>query len=433
MSDYVIQGGRRLHGSVTTNTSKNGAMGLLAAVLLNQQTTILHDVPDLEEVKRLYEVLISLGVKIKIDKKSWTITPPKNLNLKKLNRESALRTRSIIMFLAPLLMRLKSFKLPHAGGCSLGKRSTFPHGLVAEAFGAKFVKKENDYYISRSILKTPGTLVLYESGDTVTENAVMLASITPGVTTIKMASANYQVQEVCYFLKKLGVRIEGIGTTTLKVYGKKVLGKKVEYYLTEDPIESMFFIAVATTTNSSITIKRCPIDFLELELEKLKLMGWKFKIEKKYKAKNKFTDLVDIKTYSSKLLALPDKIYGRPFPGLNIDNLPFFVPIATQAEGRTFIHDWAYENRAVYFMEFAKLGASVSLVDQHRIYIDGKTKIKPAEIVAPPALRPAVVLVVAMLAAEGQSVLRNIYGIERGYEDLCGKLERIGAIIKRID
>ncbi len=433
MSDYVIQGGRRLHGSVTTNTSKNGAMGLLAAVLLNQQTTILHDVPDLEEVKRLYEVLISLGVKIKIDKKSWTITPPKNLNLKKLNRESALRTRSIIMFLAPLLMRLKSFKLPHAGGCSLGKRSTFPHGLVAEAFGAKFVKKENDYYISRSILKTPGTLVLYESGDTVTENAVMLASITPGVTTIKMASANYQVQEVCYFLKKLGVRIEGIGTTTLKVYGKKVLSKKVEYYLTEDPIESMFFIAVAATTNSSITIKRCPIDFLELELEKLKLMGWKFKIEKKYKAKNKFTDLVDIKTYSSKLLALPDKIYGRPFPGLNIDNLPFFVPIATQAEGRTFIHDWAYENRAVYFMEFAKLGASVSLVDQHRIYIDGKTKIKPAEIVAPPALRPAVVLVVAMLAAEGQSVLRNIYGIERGYEDLCGKLERIGAIIKRID
>lgn len=433
MSDYVIQGGRRLHGSVTTNTSKNGAMGLLAAVLLNQQTTVLHDVPDLEEVKRLYEVLISLGVKIKIDKKRWTITPPKKLNLKKLNRESALKTRSIIMFLAPLLMRFKSFKLPHAGGCSLGKRSTFPHGLVAESFGAKFVKKENDYFISRNSLKTPGTLVLYESGDTVTENAIMLASITPGVTTIKMASANYQVQEVCYFLKKLGVRIDGIGTTTLKIYGKKKLNKKIDYYLTEDPIESMFFIAVAATTNSSITIKRCPIDFLELELEKLKLMGWKYKIEKKYKAKNKYTDLVDIKTYSSKLLALPDKIYGRPFPGLNIDNLPFFVPIATQAEGRTFIHDWAYENRAVYFMEFAKLGVSVSLVDQHRIYIDGKTKIKPAEIVAPPALRPAVVLVVAMLAAEGKSVLRNIYGIERGYEDLCGKLERLGAIIKRID
>lgn len=433
MSDYVIQGGRQLHGSVTTNTSKNGAMGLLAAVLLNQQTTVLHGVPELEEVKRIQEILLSLGVKIKIDKKVWTITPPKKLAIDKLNRESALKTRSVIMFLAPFLAQVNSFKLPHTGGCALGKRSTFPHGLVAEAFGAKFIKKTKDYYISRKNIKSPGTLVLYESGDTVTENAVMLAAIAPGVTTIKMASANYQVQEVCYFLQKLGVKIEGIGTTTLKVHGKKVISKKVDYYLSEDPIESMFFIAVAATTNSAITIKRCPIEFLELELEKLRLMGWKFSIEKKYKAKNGYTQLVDIKTYKSKLSALPDKIYGRPFPGLNIDNLPFFVPIATQAEGRTFIHDWAYENRAVYFMEFAKLGASVTLIDQHRLYVDGKTKIKSAEIVAPPALRPAVVLVVAMLSADGQSILRNVYGIERGYEDLCGKLTKLGAIIKRID
>lgn len=433
MSDYVIQGGRKLSGITVTNTSKNGAMGLLAASLLNKQTTVLHDVPDLEEVKRFYEILISLGVKITIKNKTWHITPPKKFLLDKLNRESALKIRSIIMLMPALLAAESKIKIPHAGGCSLGKRSTFPHGLVAEAFGAKFAKATSDYVISRKQLKSPGKLVLYESGDTVTENAIMLSAVTPGQTIIKMASANYQVQELCLFFKKLGIKIEGIGSTTLKIYGKKSISKKVEYNLTEDPIESMFFIAAAATTNSSITIKRCPIDFLELELEKLKLMGWKFKILKKYKAKNKFTDLVDIKTYESHLTALPDKIYGRPFPGLNIDNLPFFVPIATQASGRTFIHDWAYENRAVYFMEFAKLGASVSLIDQHRIFIDGKVNLKACEIIAPPALRPAVVLVVAMLAANGKSILRNVYGIERGYEDLCGKLTKLGAIIKRID
>ena len=158
-------------------------------------------------------------------------------------------------------------------------------------------------------------------------------------------------------------------------------------------------------------------------------MGFNFKILRHYLARNKHSHLVDIRTYPSKLRALPDKIYGRPYPGLNIDNLPFFVPIATQARGRTFIHDWAFENRAIYFIEFNKLEAQVTLNDQHRLFIDGPTKLKAAEVICPPALRPGAVLIVGMLAASGTSILRNIYSIERGYENLSDRLRSIGADI----
>ena len=263
-----------------------------------------------------------------------------------------------------------------------------------------------------------------------TEDSLMAATKINGATVIKFASANYQVQDLCFFLEKLGVKIEGIGTTTLVVHGKSEINTAVEYSPSEDPIEAMLFLAIAATTNSSITIERCPIDFLELELLKLEKMGFKYKILKKYKARNGRTDLVDIQTFSSKLKALEEKIYARPFPGLNIDNLPFFVPIATQAKGRTLIHDWVFENRALYYTELAKLGANVILADPHRVYIEGSTELKPAEVVCPPALRPAAIILVAMLAAKGISILRNVYSINRGYEDLCARLNKLGAKIQ---
>ena len=167
----------------------------------------------------------------------------------------------------------------------------------------------------------------------------------------------------------------------------KQINKNVTYALGEDPIESMLFLAIAATTNSNLTIKRCPIDFLELELLKLEKMGFKYKIIKRYKAKNGKTNLVDIKTYQSKLAALEEKIYARPFPGLNIDNLPFFVPIATRAKGTTLIHDWVYENRAIYYMELNKLRANVILADPHRVYIEGPSELRGSEVICPPALR----------------------------------------------
>ncbi len=227
------------------------------------------------------------------------------------------------------------------------------------------------------------------------------------------------------------MKISGIGTTKLKIRGVQgPIKKNITYAPAEDPIESMLFLSIAATTNSQITITRCPIEFLELELLKLEKMGCRYKISPRYKADNGYTELVDITTLKhGGLVALEEKIYGRPFPGLNIDNLPFFVPVAAVAKGRTLIHDWAFENRAIYFTEMTKLGANVELADAHRLYVYGPTKFSPAEVVCPPALRPAVIILIGMLAAPGTSTLRNVYSINRGYEDLAERLNTLGARI----
>jgi UDP-N-acetylglucosamine 1-carboxyvinyltransferase len=234
---------------------------------------------------------------------------------------------------------------------------------------------------------------------------------------------------VCFLLERFGVKIEGIGTTTLVVHGKKDINMHIEHYNSEDPIESMFFISAAIVTKSTLTIQRAPIDFLELELEKLKRMGQKYKLSKIYFSKNGRTKLVDITIQPSKLIALHDKIHTQPFPGINNDNLPFFVPISMMAVGQTLVHDWTWENRAIYFTELNRLGADIKLLDPHRALIDGPTRLRGAQIVSPPALRPTAIILIAMLAAEGTSLLRNVYSIKRGYADIAERLNSIGANI----
>ncbi|HSX47468.1 MAG TPA: UDP-N-acetylglucosamine 1-carboxyvinyltransferase, partial [Patescibacteria group bacterium] len=271
----------------------------------------------------------------------------------------------------------------------------------------------------------------YESGDTTTENILMAAARSKGVTIIKMASANYMVQDLCYFLKRLGVKIDGIGTSTLTVYGVPEIRKNLSYSPAEDPVEAMTFISAAVTTNSSIKIKRAPIEFLELELLKLEKMGVKTELSRKYKAQNTYTDLVDITIHkhNGALVAPKDKIHPNIFPGLNIDHLPYFVPIAAVCKGRTLIHDWVYEDRALMYTEMKKIGVNLELADPHRVYIEGPTRFKPADLICPSGIRPAVMLLIGMLAAHGKSILRNVYTINRGYEDLAERLNSLGAQI----
>jgi UDP-N-acetylglucosamine 1-carboxyvinyltransferase len=425
-----IEGGRPLSGTIATKTSKNSAVALLCASLLNKNVTVLKKMPRIAEVDRIIEVLQSIGVTVK-----WTgesdieITPPKKISLAKLNMKSAIATRSVLLLLGPLIHEFNSFKLPHPGGCKLGKRTVRPHFFALENLGVHIETKRGVHVVSVGKL-APAEIILYEAGDTVTENAVMAAARIPGTTVIKYASANYMGQDVCHYLEMLGVRVEGIGTTTLTVHGVADIDVPVTFQPTEDPIEAMLFISLAATTRSSITVERCPIDFLELELLKLEKMGFKYKILKRYKSENGFANLVDIETIPSKLTALEEKIHAQPYPGLNMDNLPYFVPIATQAKGTTFIHDWVYENRAIYYTELSKLGANIILADPHRVYIEGPTELKSADIVCPPALRPAVIIMIGMLAAKGTSILRNVYSINRGYEDLVNRLNKLGAKIR---
>lgn len=435
MNSYLIKGGKKLKGTVVVNSAKNSAVAILVGSLLNEKKTVIANLPKIEEVFRLIEVLESIGVKIKWKEKSLEIIPPKKFSLENINKESAMKTRIIILFLGALVHKLKNFDLPMAGGCLLGRRTIMPHIYALENFGIKvkiLCDKLKVSYRKASLSERARKIIMYESSDTATENVILAASLIPGKTVVKFASSNYQVQDLCYFLKKLGVKIEGIGTTTLIIYGRKKLAKEITYSLSEDPIEAMLFLAVAAVTKSSIIIKRCPLEFLELELLKLQKMGFQYKILKKYKAENGYTELADIKTFPSVLVAPVEKLYGRPYPGLNIDNLPFFVPIASQAKGETLIHDWVYENRAIYYTELKQLGVKIELADPHRVFIKGPTKLKGAEIVCPPALRPSAIILVAALAAKGKSILKNTYAIERGYEDLVGRLQKLGADIKYV-
>jgi len=426
---FEIHGGTKLHGEISVDTSKNGAMALFAASLLNKAPTTLKNVPKIEEVYRLIEVLESIGVDVVWERNGVTIVPPVVYDLTGLNHESAKKTRSIIMFIAPLLHHLQEFSLPHASGCRLGSRTVRPHFYALEKLGVHISTRADSWKVTHDSL-TPAEVVMYESSDTATVSAVMAAALIPGATTIKYASANYQVQELCFFLEQCGVRIDGVGTTTLVVHGKRSINTPQVYELAEDPIIAMCYVAAAIVTRSSISIKRVPIEFMEQELLVLEKMGFRYDVLRRYKSRNKRTNLVDIKTHASTLRAPEDKVHARPYPGLNMDNLPFFAVIATQAKGQTLIHDWVYEKRALYFTELDKLGAETILADPHRIYIEGPTKLKAAEVMAPPALRPAVILLIAMLGAKGRSMLRNVYMINRGYEDIAGKLRSLGANIE---
>ncbi len=428
--DFEIEGGKKLHGSIDTNTSKNGALHLMCASLINKGTTILHAVPRIEEIFRMVEVFESIGVDIEWSKRNTLrIVPPKSFKLASINGSSASRMRSVLMIIGAMAHHKTKFSLPHAGGCDMGERTIAAHKHVLEALGIKIKTKADHYEITRKKLHT-AEIVMYEASDTATTNALIAAALIPGTTVIKYAPPNYEVQDVCFFLEALGVQIDGIGTTTLTVHGVEEIKQDITHYNSEDPIESMMFISAAIVTNSKLKIKRCPIDFLEVELLKLKYMGLKFDTGDVYLAKNGRAKLVDITVYPSTLVASPTKIHPLPYPGLNIDNLPFFVPIATQAKGTTLIHDWVWENRAIYFTELNKLGADIALADPHRVFITGPRQLHAAQVVCPPALRPAVIVLIGMLAAKGTSVLRNVYPIERGYELIAERLSSIGADIK---
>jgi UDP-N-acetylglucosamine 1-carboxyvinyltransferase len=481
--DFVIEGGHKLSGTTVVNASKNGAMGLMCAALLNRKATTLKNIPRIEEVNRIIEVMNSIGIAtVWMDAKTLKITPPETIDMSGINRESAAKTRTILMFMGALVhrkdlfqnsypnhteqqnitesMRYEAetmkkshrtelygegfedasnkvardpamfcrFEIPHSQGCKLGERTAAAHIYALKEMGVSIEVKTDRYIVTHNGLNN-ADFPMFEAGDTACENALLAAALIPGTTTIRFASSNYMVQDVCLFLQQCGVKIEGVGTSTLIVHGIEKIDQEIEFSNSEDPIEAMMFIAAAATTESELTIQRIPIDFLTLELYRLKLMGLHYDQSPVYLSYNGHTRLVDVTLYPSKFHALPEKIHALPYPGINMDNLPFFVPIAIKAEGDTMIHDWSYENRAIYYMEMTKLGAEMILADPHRVYIKGTGRFKPAEVVAPAALRPAVIVLLGMLAAPGESILRNVYMINRGYEEIAQRLNALGAKI----
>ncbi len=426
-----IEGGHELSGNIQLKTSKNAAVALLCASLLNYGVTKFQNFPHIEEVNRIIEVLNSIGVQTKWHNgNDLEVRRPEKLQLENMDKVAARKTRSVLMLMGSLMHDYETFKIPYAGGCKLGERTVEPHLFALEQFGVDIVATEGHYNVTVD-KKAPKEFTLYEQSNTATNNALMAAARTGDTVFIQGVSGDYMVQDLCYFLQKLGVKIEGIGTPFVKITGVPFIKKNITYSPTEDPIEAMFFITAAAVTNSEITIERVPYRWIALELLKLKKMGLDFTMSESYKAENGQIDLADmtVHKHNGKLVALIDKIHPNLFPGINPDNLPYFVLVACLARGRTLIHDWIYENRAIYYTELTKVGAQVELADPHRLYVLGPSKFTRADVVCPPALRPASLLLIGMLAADGISTLRNIYTINRGYEDLAERLNSLGAQI----
>src|SRR4051812_26243668 len=292
-----VSGGTPLHGSVTVKSSKNAAVALLCASLLNRGRTTLRNVSRIVEVDRILAVLTSIGVSTTWDAtgRDLTIVVPEQLDLSAIDADAARRTRSVIMFLGPLLHRAAEFELPYAGGCDLGTRTIEPHMIALRPFGLSVEARAGEYHATVHRPESQDrTIVLTERGDTVTENALLAAARHDGTTTIRNASPNYMVQDLCLYLELLGVRIDGFGTTTLRVTGQPVLDADVDYPLSEDPVEAMSLLTAGIVTGSELTVRRAPIEFLEIELAILAEMGLRFDLSPEYAADNGRTRLVDI-------------------------------------------------------------------------------------------------------------------------------------------
>lgn len=430
--NFEITGPTKLEGEIDVRTSKNAAVALLCASMLNRGRTVLRGIASIEEVDRICDVLESIGVTVQWANggQDLEITRPEKLTPETIDQVAARRTRSILMFLGPLMHEFNTFALPYAGGCDLGARTVHPHMSALKKLGLSVDTHDNQY---RATVQRDGAaehhITLVERGDTVTENVIMAAARTPGLTVIRNASGNYMVQDLCFFLRELGVEIEGIGTTTLRIRGVENIQRDVEYYISEDPIEAMSLITAAIVTQSELTVRRCPIEFLEVEFAVLEEMGQRLELSADYRSGNGMTRLVDVTVKPSDLVAPLDKIHPMPFPGLNIDNLPFFALICATAEGQSIIYDWVYDNRAVHLKKLNDLGANVTVMDAHKLMVIGPTRWRGRDIECPPALRPSVCLFLAALAARGTTILRNVYVINRGYEDLPRRFNKLGAQI----
>ncbi len=431
MPTYIIKGGKKLHGSIDVTAGKNAPIALLCASLLVRGRVTFQNMTHVEDVDRMIELLKSIGVIVTWKGASTLYVDTSGpLWMHKIDRRACEKTRASLLLLGALAAREKKYRLYKSGGCELGNRTIRPHLYALEKLGIHVVSKEA-YHEVINVRLHASDIVMYESGDTPTENAIMAAVFAKGTTRITYASANYMVQDVCAFLRAAGAKIEGIGSTTLIITGVSRLEGDVAYSISPDPVDAFAWISLAIATKSRLTIRNCPVSFLGLELEKLRVMGQQCTVERVRLSKNGLGNIADLTITPSELVALPDKLYGRPYPGINIDNVPLFVPILTRAKGETLVHDWCYENRAVYYLELQKLGAKLLLLDPHRVLVSGPTSLRGSELICPPALRPAMAICIAMIAAKGTSILRGTYMLERGYERLVERLQSVGVKIER--
>jgi len=417
---FIIQGGKPLIGEIEVGGCKNAATPILAATLLTEKPCIIDNLPLVEDVLRMINILQEMGAEIKwLGSKKIKITN-KNINPKRIDQKIVCKMRSSVLLIGPLLARFGEVNIAQPGGCIIGVRPIDVHIDALKKMGAEVSEKDNFYNFKINGKLQGSNIILKEFSVTSTENVLMAAALAEGKTIIKIAATEPHVQDLCIFLKKMGVKIQGIGTHTLKITGQKKL-KGANHFLIFDPVEAGTYMIMAAATKGDLKIKNTPTEYLDLVFELFREMRVPVKII------NKKT--IQILPWQELIF---NKVQCLPYPGIPTDLQSVFGVLATQSPGSTLIHDPMYEGRLKYLEELNKMGAEIVICDPHRAIINGPIKLHGAEL-GTIDLRGGASLILAGILASGKTTIKNIEQIDRGYEKIEEKLKKIGADIKRVN
>ncbi|MBU6447337.1 UDP-N-acetylglucosamine 1-carboxyvinyltransferase [Patescibacteria group bacterium] len=415
MAIYTIHGGKPLSGKISVSGSKNATLPIICATLLTDEKCVLHNVPGISDVRHLSDILTELGSKISYSNHTLEIDNSA-VHSYKPSAELAGKFRGSILLLGPLLARFKQVIMPIPGGDVIGKRPLDAHLVALETLGAS-VKHNHDLQITTKQLKG-GKIIMTEMSVTGTENAIMAAACASGRSEIHLAAAEPHVQDLCNFLNAMGARIAGIGTHDLVIEGVEKL-HGAEYSIIPDSDVACSYINLAAATKSDMTVENIRPEFLDAAMIQFKQMNVNLEIG---------SDYVKIKKPEGDYKAFPIKT--NIYPGLMSDQVPPFAVLATQATGRSIVHEWMYEGRLGYIHELAKMGANARIIDQHRAEIDGPTPLHGTNV-SSLDIRSGMVMLISALVAQGKTVLHDIEHIERGYDNVVDLLKAAGADIER--
>lgn len=419
MEVFHISGGKPLSGTIPVYGSKNATTPILAATLLTKETCLLSNLPLIEDVFRMIEILESMGAHIEWrDKRTIAITN-KNIDPKKMDVEKVKKIRSSILLFGPLAACFESFSLYHPGGCVIGARPVGTHFDALEKLGLKITQEEKRYEVDARKRKS-GIVVLREMSVTATENAMMLAAGMPGKTVIKIAATEPHVEDLGRFLISMGADIQGLGTHTLIITGTKKL-HGAAHTIIPDANEAATFLILGVATRSPLTVRNVRVEHLDLVLEKLREFGAKFQVRKNAITVIPVTELHSIA-----------KLDTRTYPGVPSDVQAPFGVLATQVIGETLLFDTIFEGRFNYVSELEKMGARATVLNPHQVIVRGKTKLRGTTIRSYD-LRAGVALIIAALVASGKTTIEDIYQVDRGYERIEERLRALGADIRRTE
>jgi UDP-N-acetylglucosamine 1-carboxyvinyltransferase len=375
-------------------------------------------VPRVTDILNLIEILADMGAKVEwLDEHKVAITAGEEVSPEKIDFEKFSRSRVSVLLIGALLARFREFKISRPGGDRIGLRPITTHLAALTGLGSD-IREEGDFYYLKAEELKGQEIVLSEFSVTATETLLMAACLAEGETVIKMAAQEPHVQDLCFLLKDMGAKIEGVGTHILKVRGVSKL-QAVQHKIASDYIEAGTFIVMGACTEGRLVVSNLALEHLDSFLEKLKEIGVNFRCD---------TDSVEV--FESKNLKAV-KAQALPYPGFPTDLLPLVVPLLTQAEGKSLIHDPLYENRLHYTQELRKMGADIEIVDPHRAFVFGPTPLKGVTIESWD-IRAGASLILAGLIAEGKTTIKNVEQIDRGYERIEERLAKLGANIKRI-